>query len=206
MKKRIVLVVYSAIAVLGLILLLARSNIYVAAAIFIGILLIGHREIWSLIRYRHLPVIDERVRDNLTNAMRLTGIFFFIVSIIIIVAMRFDVFENTPMELIISGQLLVIGIVYVLGYHYYDRVRPNLGERSRRWLKICLITAGLSLSTTALAIALHNLVSYWFHFEDAFFFILALLAAPAVLAFSLLGVVIIYISGFFGSAGQGETL
>jgi hypothetical protein len=205
MKKRIALIAYSVISVLALILLLSRSNIYVAAAIFIGVVLLGHREIWSLIRYRHLPVIDERVRDNLTSAMRLTGIFFFIASIVVILLMRFDVFENTPKELILSGQLVMVGMVYLLGYHYYDHVRPNLGERARRWLRICLITAGLSLSTIALAIALHNLVSVWFNFEDAFFFILGLLAAPAVFIVSLLGVLIIYISGFFGTASQGET-
>jgi hypothetical protein len=205
MKMRIALIAYSVISVLALMLLVSRSNIYVAAAIFVGFLLLGHREIWSLIRHRSLPVIDERVRENLTSAIRLTGIFFFIASIVMILLMRFDVFEDTPMELILSGQLVVVGIVYLLGYHYYDHVRPNLGEKARRWLKYCLIIAGVSLSTIALAITLHNLVSSWFNFEDAFFFILALLIAPAVLAFSLLGILAIYVSGFFGTAGQGET-
>jgi hypothetical protein len=67
------------------------------------------------------------------------------------------------------------------------------------WLKICLITAGLSLSTIASAIVLHNLVSFWFGFEDAFFFILGLLVAPAILAVSLLGSMAIFIKGLWAS-------
>ena len=59
--------------------------------------------------------------------MRLTGVFFFIASIVLILMMRFNVFKDTPTALIISGQLVLVGIVYVVAYHYYDRVRPNLG-------------------------------------------------------------------------------
>ena len=199
MKTRCALIAYVVISLLGLMMLLARENVYVVAALVLGFLLLGHRELWSLVRYRRLPVIDDRVRENLSNAMRLTGVFFFISSIVLILLLRFDVFENTPTGLIISGQLVVIGIVYVVGYHYYDRVRPNLGEPAMRWLKICLITAGLSLSTIALAIVLHNLVSAWFGFEDAFFFILGLLVAPAVLAASLLGSLVIFIKGLGAS-------
>jgi hypothetical protein len=196
-KTRFILIVYAIISLLGLFLLLSRENIYVVIAIFIGMLLLAHREVWSLLRYRRLPVIDERVRDNLTGAMRLTGIFFFIISIVLIILLRFNVFRDTPKELVVSGELVVVGIVYLIGYYYYDRVRPNLGKGAARWLKICLITAGLSLSTMALAIALHNLVGYWFGFEDFFFFILGLLVAPAVLAISLLGSLAVFIRGLW---------
>ncbi len=199
MKTRLILVSYAVISLLGLMTLLSRENVYVVLAIIIGFLLLGHRELWSLIRYRRLPVIDERVKNNLTCAMRLTGVFFFITSILLILMMRFNVFQDTSIALIISGQLVLVGIVYVVGYHYYDRVRPNLGERATRSLKICLIIAGLSLSTVALAIALHNLVSAWFGFEDAFFFILGLLVAPSVLAASLLGSLVIFIKGLGAS-------
>jgi hypothetical protein len=198
------LIIYAAISMLGMMLLLSRENLYVLAALIIGILLLGHRELWSLIRYRRMPVIDERVRNNLSSAMRLTGVFFFIASILLILLMRFNVFKGTPTSLIISGQLVVVGLVYVIGYYYYDRVLPGLGERAARWLKICLITAGLSLTTIALGIVLHNLVSYWFGIEEAVFFILGVLAGPAVFALSLLFSLGIYISGLFGHAGHGE--
>jgi hypothetical protein len=204
MKMRWILIAYSVISVLALMLLLARENIYVVIALVLSFLLLGHRELWSLARYRRLPVIDERVKNNLTSAMRLTGIFFFIASIVLILLMRFNVFKGTPTELIISVQLVILGAVYLVGYHYYDRVQPNLGEKAMRWLKICMVTAGLSLSTIALAIVLHNLVSSWLGFEDAFFFILGLLAAPAVLAISLLGSLVIFIKGLWASFSSAE--
>jgi hypothetical protein len=91
----------------------------------------------------------------------------------------------------------------LIGYYYYDRVRPNLSKRAARWLKICLITAGISLSTVALGIVLHNLISYCFNFEEPFFFILGLLAAPGVFAGSLLVGLVIYVKGLFSPAGEG---
>jgi hypothetical protein len=198
-KKKWTMITYAVISMLALMLLLSRENVYVVIALILGILLLGHREIWSLIRYRRLPVIDERVQNNLTGAMRVTGCFFFIASIVLIMLLRFNVFHETPTGLIISGLLVIVGIVYLLSYHYYDRVRPNLGERAIRWLTIYLITAGLSLSTIALAIALHNLVSAWLGIEEAFFFILGLLVAPAVFAISLLGSLVVFLKGMWAS-------
>jgi hypothetical protein len=198
-KKKWTMITYAVISMLALMLLLSRENVYVVIALILGILLLGHREIWSLIRYRRLPVIDERVQNNLTGAMRVTGCFFFITSIVLIMLLRFNVFHETPTGLIISGLLVIVGIVYLLSYHYYDRVRPNLGERAIRWLTIYLITAGLSLSTIALAIALHNLVSAWLGIEEAFFFILGLLVAPAVFAISLLGSLVVFLKGMWAS-------
>jgi hypothetical protein len=202
-KTRWILIAYSIISISGLLLLLSRENIYMVLALVFGFLLLGHRELWSLIRYHRLPVIDERVKTNLTSAARLTGGFFFIASVALILLLHFNVFKNVPTGLIISGLLVIVGVVYVIGYHYYDRVYPSLGERASLWLKICLITAGLSFSSIALAIVLHNLISYWFGFEDAFFFILALLVAPGVLVVSLLGSLGIYLSGLFVSSNRG---
>lgn len=199
MKIRWFLIAYATISTVGVLFLLLIENVYLPIAIISGILLLGHRELWSLLRYRRLPVVDERVRNNLTSAMQLTGVFFFIASIVLILLLRFNVFKGTPTGLIISGQLVIVGIVYLVGYNYYDRVHPNLGERAMHWLKICLITAGLSLSTIASAIVLHNLVSFWFGFEDAFFFILGLLVAPAIFAVSLLGSLAIFIKGLWAS-------
>jgi hypothetical protein len=204
MKTKIALGIYASISLLGLLLLLAWENIYVIAALILGMLLLGHRELWSLIRHGHMPVIDERVRDNLSGAMRLTGIFFFIASIVLLLLLRFNTFKNTPKELLISGEFVIIGIAYIIAYYYYDRVRPGLGEKALRWLRICLTTAGLSLSTGALAVILHNLISAWSGMEEAVFFILAVLIAPAVFVLSLLGCLGIYLKGLFRLAGEGE--
>jgi hypothetical protein len=204
MKTRITLILYAVIGLLALLILLARENVYVVLALAIGFLLLGHRELWSLVRYGRLPVIDERVKDNLSGAMRLTGIFFFISCILLLILMRFDVFENVSKELIVSGEFVLVGIAYLICYYYYDRVRPNLGQRALKWLKGLLITAGLSISTTALSIALHNLISSWIGGEEAFFFILGLLVAPACFAVSLLAGLAIYLKGLFTPAGRGE--
>ncbi|MDD5648220.1 MAG: hypothetical protein PHY03_04735, partial [Dehalococcoidia bacterium] len=96
MKTRWILIAYAAISLLALMLMLSRENLYVAIALVAGILLLGHRELWSLVRYGRMPVIDERVQNNLTGAMRLTGVFFFIASIMLIMLLRFNVFKNTP--------------------------------------------------------------------------------------------------------------
>ena len=61
MKTKYILIAYAVISILGLMLLLSRENIYIVIALIIGFLLLGHRELWSLIRHRSLPVIDERL-------------------------------------------------------------------------------------------------------------------------------------------------
>lgn len=199
MKARYFLIAYAVISILVLLLLLSRENLYVVGGLVLGALLLGHREIWSLIRRRRMPVIDERVKENLTNALRLTGAFFFIGTVVLLLSMRFDVFEDTPAALIISGQLVLVGFVYTIAYHYYDRVRPALGPRAMRWLKVCLATAGLCLGTIALGIVLHNFVSMWIGTEEGFFFILAIIVAPAVLVLSLLAVLVIFFKGLWAS-------
>lgn len=206
MKIKWILIAYSIIGILGLMLLLSRDNIYVAIALILGFILLGHRELWSLLKYRRLPVLDERVQNNLTGAMRFTGVFFFIACVILILLLHFDVFENTPTGLIVSGLLVLVSLIYVIGYYYYDRVQPNLGRRAKRFLGICLVTACLSLSTVAFSITLHNLLSALFNIEEAFFFILGLLIAPALLVISLLGSLVIFAKGLFNSTGGGEIL
>jgi hypothetical protein len=203
MKIRLILLAYAIISLLGLMILLSEENLIVVAALIMGFVLLGHRELWSLIKHHRMPVIDERVRANLTSSMQLTGIFFFIASILLIVVMNFNILRGVQPGLIISGLLVSVGIVYVIGYYYYDRVHPNLGERAAYWLKICLISAGLSLSTIALSIFLHNFISHIFKFEEALFFIIAIMVAPSVLLISLVGSLVIYIKGICGPAYRG---
>jgi len=201
-KTRIVLIVLAALSILALMVLLSRENVYVVIAILCGLLLLAHREIWSLIRHRRLPVIDERIQHNLTGAMRLTGIFFFIESIVLLLLIRFNVFKNVETSLIVSGQLVVVGLVYLIGYYYYDRVKPNLGKRAAWLLNMMLMVCGLSLSTIGLSIVLHNFVSMWIGMEEPFFFILALLVCPAVFCLSLLGCLIIFVRGLIRPASE----
>ncbi len=204
MKMRLFLIIYSIISLLGLLLLLSRENIVVVAALFLSLLLLWYRELWSLIRYHRLPVIDERVRHNLTGAARITGAFFFIASVILISLLRFNIFKNVSTSLVVSGLLVTVSLVYSAAYLYSDRVLPNLGRSSVHWLKIFLITAGLSLSTIAFSITVHNMVAFLFHLEEPFFFILAVLVAPALFIISLLCVICLYFFGLFRTSNHGE--
>lgn len=204
MKMKLILIIYSSISLLGLLLLLSRENIIVVAALFLSLLLLWYRELWSLIRYRRLPVIDERVRENLTGAARITGAFFFIASLVIVLLLRFNVFKNISTLVVVSGLLVTVSLVYPIAYLYYDRVLPNLDGRALRWLRIFLFSAGLSLSTIAFCIAAHSLMAFLFHIEEAFFFILGLLVAPAIFVISLLCGIFIYFLGLFWNFGRGE--
>lgn len=76
MKKKRALIIFAAVALLSALLLLSLKAYYVLGALVAGLLIMGHREIWSLIRYRRLPVIDERVRENLVKAVRNAAVFF----------------------------------------------------------------------------------------------------------------------------------
>ncbi len=205
MRTKVILTVLAVLSILALMVLLSRENVYVVLALAAGMLLLGYRELWSLIRYRRLPVIDERVRSNLTGAMRITGIFFFIESLILILLLHFNVFKDTPASLLIGGQLMLVGLMYLIGYNYYDRVEPCLGKKAMKFLKVCLITAGFSLGLIAFSITFHNLIYLWFELEEAVFFILGLLVAPAVLGLSLLGSLGVYVKGLAASfSGDGQ--
>ena len=204
MKMKLILVIYTVVSLLGLMLLLSRENIFIVTALFLSLILLWYREIWSLIRYHRLPVIDERVRDNLTGAARITGVFFFVASLIIVLLLRFNFFKNISSSIVVSSFLVTVSLLYPIAYLYYDRVLPNLGRRAFHWLKISLFSAGISLSTIAFSITVHNLVDVFFHIEEGFFFVIGLLVAPALLVLSFLCIVCIYFSGLFNTSGRGE--
>ncbi|NLE09813.1 MAG: hypothetical protein GX631_11240, partial [Dehalococcoidales bacterium] len=48
MKTKGILAVLAIISMLALMVLLSSENLYVALAIILGFLLLGHRELWSL--------------------------------------------------------------------------------------------------------------------------------------------------------------
>ena len=66
--KKIFMAVSITALVLTIILVSARAY-YVAVALFVGTLLMGHREIWYLLRRRKLPPIDERVGCEIQYCM-----------------------------------------------------------------------------------------------------------------------------------------
>ena len=45
-------------------LLISLQAYYVAVALVAGAVIMGHRELWSLLKNRKFPPVDERVREN----------------------------------------------------------------------------------------------------------------------------------------------
>ena len=57
-------------ALLVTIVLISVKAYYVAIALFIGMLLISYRELWSLLKTRKLPPFDEKIRENIGKSVR----------------------------------------------------------------------------------------------------------------------------------------
>lgn len=70
MKTKRAFIAVSVIALIVTIILISLKAYYVAVALIVGTLIIGYREIWSLIRRRKLPPIDERVKENTGKSVR----------------------------------------------------------------------------------------------------------------------------------------
>jgi hypothetical protein len=61
--KKAVIAIVAAALVICLILITMRA-FYVLIALIAGTLIMGHRELWSLIRTGKMPPVDERVKVN----------------------------------------------------------------------------------------------------------------------------------------------
>ena len=163
MKEKLMFILYSVIALIVTIILFVTGNNYIAAAIIVGLLIVGHREIWSLLRYRKLPPIDERIRENTNKAMRNSFIFLIIAFILTIIYYATNPYDYTffnweyvrisPQELLqrhleyFIGELLLLAeLVYLLSYLYYDRIKYNLEERMLKSPKLFLLASAISVS------------------------------------------------------------
>ncbi len=209
MRTKRALLVVSIIALIVAITLISLSAYYVAVALIVGVLIIGYREIWSLIRKRKLPPIDERVRENTNKSIR-NG-FIFLVSSLAFLMLPFSVrlAEAPDTVHVLGGLFLSGGAVYLLSYLFYDRVAPNLGGRGLKRLKTFLLIAGISLAAFIISVFLHNaiygLLIYFFGADfwdrigiadEPVFFFIALLSVVAF-AVGLIGSLVIFIKGLF---------
>jgi len=61
MKTRRLFLVVLIVALIVTIMLISLEQYYVAVALIVGTLIMRHRELWSLIKKRKLPPVDERV-------------------------------------------------------------------------------------------------------------------------------------------------
>ena len=199
MKTKRLLLAVSITALIVTVVLISLEAYYVAIALVVGILLIGYRELWSLIRTKKMPPIDERVRENVSKSVRNGFIFFVLASAFLMLPFTVILTEKPETVHILGGLFLSGGAVYLLSYLFYDRVEPGLSERSLRILKMFLLVAGISLATFVISVFLHNAIGGLFSIEEPVFFFIALLSIVA-LAVGIIGSLVIFIKGLFSKA------
>jgi small-conductance mechanosensitive channel len=192
--KRIILAV-SITALIVTVVLVAMEAYYIAVALAVGTMIMGHREVWSLVRRRKLPAIDERVRENLSKSVR--NAFLFLAMALAFLMLPFGTtlaVEPEPQH-ILGGLFLSGGVVYLLSYIYYDRAGPRSTERRRGMLKTFLIVAGIAVATFIISVFLHNAISALFDIEEAVFFVIAVVISPLALLVGLVGSLVLFVMG-----------
>ena len=213
MKARKTFLGVSIAALVVAVILIAVEAYYVVVALVVGALLLSHRELWSLLRRRKLPPIDERVRENTGKSVR-NG-FLFVMLAVAFLMLPFTVMltEKPETVQVLGGLFIAAGLVYLLSYLYYDRVEPALGGRSLRLFKIFLMVAGISLGVFVISVFLHNAIySLFSHFfgadfwervgmpDEPVFFFIATFISPLAFLVGTVGSLVIFIRGLFSKA------
>lgn len=196
-KKRAVWTVIIA-AVVITVLLIALEAYYVAVALVIGTVIMAHRELWSLIRWRKLPPVDERVRENTDKAIRNGFIFFAIATAILMLPFSVAITDGPETVQVLAGLFLSAGLVYLLSYLYFDRAQPNMTEKRLKMLRTFLLVIVISVAVFVIGAVLHNVISGVFDFEEPVFFVIAVLLAPLALIVGLVGSLVLFITGLIG--------
>jgi len=197
MKTKRAFLAVSITAMIVTILLISLRAYYVAVALIVGTLIIGHREFWSLIRRRKLPPIDERVRENTGKSIRNGFIFFVLATAFLMLPFSVRLVEGPDTVHVLGGLFISAGAVYLLSYLFYDRVEPTLDERGLKKLKKFLLVAAISLGAFIISVFLHNALSGLFGVEEPVFFIIAVFICPLGFAVGIIGSLVIFIKGLF---------
>ena len=187
-------------ALLVTIVLISVEAYYVAIALIIGTLLIGYRELWSLLTTRKLPPLDERIRENIGKSVR-NG-FLFLVFALAYLMLPFSTILITKPDTahVLGGLLLSGGAAYLLSFIFYDRVEPKLSGRGLKMLKVFLMTAGISVAVFILGVFLHNALSGLFGVEEPVFFVMSVFLAPLGFTVGLIGSLVLIIQGLLAKA------
>ena len=209
MKTKRLLLAVAITALVVAVILISLEAYYVAIALITGALIIGHRELWSLIRRKRLPPIDERVRENTSKAIRNGFIFFALASAFLMLPFSVRLIETPDTVHVLGGLFLSGGMVYLVSYLFYDRAEPGLGEKGLKMLKIFLMVAGISLGAFIISVFLHNAIyglfivwfgeDFWDRIgvgDEPVFFFIALLSIVA-LAVGIIGSLVMFIKGLF---------
>ena len=206
--KRVFLAVFIT-ALIVTVILISLKAYYVAIAIVVGTLLMGHRELWSLLRKKKLPPIDERVRENTSKSIRNGFIFFAIATAFLMLPFSVKLVEAPDTVHVLGGLFISAGVVYLLSYLFYDRVKPKLEARGLKMLKVFLLVTGISLAAFIISVFLHNAIyGLFIHFlgadfwdrvglgDEPVFFFIALLSALSF-AVGIVGSLVLFIKGLF---------
>ena len=197
--KRVFLAVCITALVLTIILISLKAY-YVLVAIIIGTVVMAYRELWSLVRTKKIPPVDERVRENTSKSIRNGFIFFAIALIFLMLIFSINTTLHVDIIHLLGGLFLSTGVVYLASYVFYDRAEPKLGERGLMMIKIFLIVAAASLAVFILSAFLHNIVSGLMGTEEPVFFFIAIILAPLGFAVGLIGSLVIFVKGLLARA------
>ncbi|NPV10076.1 MAG: hypothetical protein HPY83_19185 [Anaerolineae bacterium] len=181
---------------------LALRTYYVAVALVLAAVAAGHRELWSLVRWRRLPPFDERVQENVSHSVRNGFAFLLIASALLASILTLRPASGPAASKVVSWLLLSGVFVYVVSYVFYDRVAPVLSERSMAVLRTFLVIAGASVAAFVVSAVLHNAVSALFGIEEPVFFTIAVLLAPAGFLVGVLGSAFLFLKGLLSRTPQ----
>ncbi|MBL7166303.1 MAG: hypothetical protein ISS55_07460 [Dehalococcoidales bacterium] len=198
MKRSILAVSITALVIT--VVLIVMEAYYVAVALVVGTLIMGHREVWSLVRRRKLPIIDERVRENLSKSVRNSFVFLAMALAFLMLPFSTALAVEPKPQHVLGGLFLSGGAVYLLSYIYYDRAEPRSTERRHRMLKTFLIVAGIAVAAFIISVFLHNAISALFDIEEAVFFVIAVFISPLALLVGPVGSLVLFVMGLLGKA------
>jgi hypothetical protein len=177
----------------AIVVLIAAEQYYVAVALVVGLVVLRHREIWSLLRRGKLPPMDERVRENVGKAVRNGFIYFAAATALLILPFTEFITDNVQTVYVLAGLFLSAGLVYFLSYLYYDRAEPKMDERLFKLMKTFLLISGLSIGTFIVSVFMHSALGALFGIEEPVFFIIAVIISPAALAAGIIGSLVLFI-------------
>ena len=176
-------------------LLIALKAYYVLVACAVGALLLWHRELVALVRRRRLPPVDERIRENLSRAMRNGLLFFGVAALVLLVISSLGMVGGANTVHAVGGLFIAVAAVYLGSYFYFERAAPNLRPADSMWLGRLLAVMAIALAVAVISLLLHNAFSALFGIEEPFFFILCVVVAPLAFVASTLGVLALCVKG-----------
>lgn len=210
MKTKRLFVVVSIVAVVMALILISQKAYYVAVALLAGTLVIGHRELWYLIRGKKMPVLDERIRENISKSLRNGFIFFAVASAFLMLFFSLNRNASPPIVHVLGGLFLSAGSVYLLSYIFFDRAELGLDEKWLKLFRMFLLTAGISLGAFIISTVLHNAIygtliylfgaDFWDKIglaDEPVFFFLAVIICPLAFAVGVAGSLVVFLKGLF---------